>query len=76
MAKLLIAKAVNFLSRCRAAAVWRRVDVLVSLASMNCLLVGGNQKRNTCRCSDGTAMLLVLPLELLLASREKQMREL
>ena len=34
--------------------------MLVSLASMNCLLVGGNQKRNTCRCDAGAAMLLVL----------------
>jgi len=28
---------------------------------MNCLLVGGNQKRNTCRCgAAAAAMLLVL----------------
>ena len=59
--------------------MWRRVvDVLVSLASMNCLLVGGNQKRNTSRCSTGAAMLCFwfLPLELVIASREKQVREL
>jgi hypothetical protein len=43
---------------------------------MNCLLIGGNQKRNTCRCDAGAAMLLVLAVELVLASREKQMREL